>query len=186
MSKVIASLLVCVSTVASAECYMRSSTTAQAKVDIQRVVDIRNMVSPTVSGKRCSATFRVQISGQWFDGFGAHEWNDDTDDATACKVAVELGKQEIISANFKRQIVSNQEMVCSDEPAIVERAVQVGDLIRESQVMPHPDKPKPFSYINGTQCKWYIETDVKGNDMYQWEGVICQVRPGTWKVLDKF
>lgn len=185
MSKVIAGLLLLASTTVNAECYMRSATSSTAKVDVQRLVDQRTMVTPTVSGKRCSVTFRIQINGQWFDGFGAHEWSDTTDDATACKIAVELGKQEIIGQNFKRQVASQQEMVCSDEPQIVEKPVQVGDLIRESQVMPHPDKPKPFKY-RGANCKWYIETDAKGLDMYQWQGVICEVRPGTWKVLDKF
>jgi hypothetical protein len=185
MSKVIAGLLIIASTTASAECYMRSATSSTAKVDVQRVADQRNMVVPTVNGKRCSTTFRIQINGLWFDGYGAHEWQDKTDDVTACKIALELGKQEIISRNFKRHVASQQEMVCSDEPTIVEKPVAIGELIRESQVMPHPDKPNVFKY-KGANCKWYIETDSKGLDMYQWQGVICEVRPGTWKVLDKF
>ena len=185
MSKLIAGLLLVTSTVASAECYMRGATSVTGKVNIQRVVDQRSMVVPTVDGKRCSTTFRIQINGLWFDGYGAHEWSDNTDDVTACKIAEEMGKQEIIRNSFGSQVASQRDMVCSDEPRIVERPVQVGDLIRESQVMPNPDKPKPFKY-KGTQCKWYIETDAKGMDMYQWQGVICEIRPGTWKVLDKF
>lgn len=185
MSKIIAGLLIATSTVASAECYMRSATSLTAKVDVQRLVDQRYMVVPTIAGKRCSATFRIQINNQWFDGYGDYEWADETNDAAACKIAVELGKKDIITQNFERQVAGKQEMVCSDEPPIVEKPVQVGEVIRESQVMPHPGKPKPFKY-RGTNCKWYIETDAKGTDMYQWQGVICEVRPGAWKVLDKF
>ena len=185
MSKVIAGLLVLTSTVASAECFMRSATTLTAKVEVQRLVDQRYMVAPTIGGKRCSATFRIQINGQWFDGYGSYEWADQTEEATACKIAVELGKKDIVTQNFKRQVAGQQEMVCSDEPAIVEKPVAIGEVIRESQVMPHPAKPTPFKY-RGTNCKWYIETDAKGLDMYQWQGVICEVRPGAWKVLDKF
>jgi hypothetical protein len=185
MSKVIAGILLLTTSLASAECFMRSTTNAKAHVTIQRLVDQRDMVVKTAQGKRCSVTFRAQIQNQWFNGYGVHEWSDQTDDTVGCKVAVELGKQSIIDANFKKQIASEQDMVCSDEPKIVERAVEIGDLVRESQVMPHPGKPTPFKY-KGTQCKWYIETDTKGLDMYQWQGVICEVRPGTWKVLDKF
>ena len=164
---------------------MRSSTSAVSVAEIQRIADQRQIVVPLGTGRQCSVTFRAQINNAWHNGYGTYDWYGEQSEAEACTIALEVGKQILINNQPRRQVASQQQMVCSDEPVIQERAVQEGDLIKESQVMPHPNKPLPFTYKNSS-CKWFIETDTKGNDMYQWQGVICLVRPDTWKVMSKF
>lgn len=172
---------------AHADCYLRSSTSAVSAQKIDRIADTRSMVSIAHNGEKiCSVTFRAQVQGQWLDGAGTHNFNpDDVDESTACIVALEFGKQSLLKKIAGQKVASEQIMVCSDEPKIVEKPVQEGDIIKESMVKPHPGKPYPFQY-KGSQCKWFIETDIKGQDMYQWQGVICEIRPNTWQVVTKF
>ena len=172
--------------VVQAECFIRSTATSNTTAVIQRVADIRPVVTNGAENTRiCNVTFRVQIANEWHDAVGSHSTSTDMSDKQLCGVAVELGKTQIAKTVYGSKIHSEQLMFCSDEPKIVERPVKEGDVINESMVKPHPNKPLPFRY-NGTQCKWFIETDIKGTDVYQWQGVICELRPNTWKVISKF
>ncbi|CAB4129853.1 hypothetical protein UFOVP116_146 [uncultured Caudovirales phage] len=175
---------------AHAECYLRSTTQANSQANVERISDIRKWVTPYVNdvetGKQCSVTFKAQILGRWFAGIGNHSWVDEnTTDEVGCAVALELGKQALVNNNAATKLHSQQTLVCSDEPSLKERPVLEGDIIKESMVKPHPNKPYPFAY-NGAVCKWFTEMDITPSGMYQWQGIICEIRPGEWRVVNKF
>ena len=78
-----------------------------------------------------------------------------------------------------------QNMVCTDRPEIQVRQVQIGDQVRESEVRPHPNFPKPFNY-KSTQCRLFMEPEVRGGDLLRRQGVICRSHGPDWKVVDKW
>lgn len=185
-------LLVAISSLAHAEseCYLRSTSQANAASDMQRVVDMRSWVTPyvndVVSGKQCSVTFKAQIAGRWYAGLGTHSWTDAaTTDTVGCALALELGKQSLVHAAATTHLRTEQTLICSDEPTLAIRNVNEGDIIKESAVSPNPARPLPFTY-NNTICKWFTELDINDAGMYQWQGIICEVRPGFWRVINKF
>jgi len=49
---------------------------------------------------------------------------------------------------------------------------------------PNPDFPGSFMH-NGTTCKWFLDNELKNNNMIDYQGIICKVR-GNWTVVDKF
>ena len=175
----------------ASECYLRSTAQANAASSIQRIVDAKNWVTPytndTETGKMCSVTFKAQIAGRWYSGFGKHAWTEAaTTDTVGCNLALEMGKQSLIHDTANMQIATEQTLICSDEPTLAIRNVAEGDIIKESAVSPNPLRPLPFTY-NNTICKWFTEMDISPTaGMYQWQGIICEVRPGLWRVVNKF
>ena len=78
-------------------------------------------------------------------------------------------------------------MICSDRPDPQVKSVRIGDIVQISELAPHPQKPDFFTY-RGAQCRWFVETDVNlvARDLFQWQGIACNVRKGEWQVIDKF
>jgi hypothetical protein len=174
----------------ASECYLRSTAQANAASEIQRIVDTRSWVTPyfndVESGKQCSVTFKAQIAGRWYSGLGKHSWTDSViTDTVGCNLALELGKQSLVHDTATTKLKTEQTLICSDEPSTAIRSVKEGDIIKESMVSPNPARPLPFTY-NNTICKWFTELDIADTSMYQWQGIICEVRPGLWRVINKF
>jgi hypothetical protein len=48
----------------------------------------------------------------------------------------------------------------------------------------HPDFPRSFTH-NGTTCKWFLDNELKDNNVIGYQGIICKVK-GNWTVVDKF
>ena len=48
----------------------------------------------------------------------------------------------------------------------------------------HPDFLGSFMH-NGTTCKWFLDNELKGNSLIDYQGIICKVRDN-WIVVDKF
>ena len=48
----------------------------------------------------------------------------------------------------------------------------------------HPDFPKPFTH-NSTICKWFLDNELKDNNVIGYQGIICKIK-GNWTVVDKF
>lgn len=48
----------------------------------------------------------------------------------------------------------------------------------------HPDFPNQFTH-NGTVCKWFLDNELRGNNVIGYQGIICKVRDN-WTVVDKF
>ncbi len=58
-------------------------------------------------------------------------------------------------------------------------------VLDEGTWRPHPERPQIFWY-QGTACSWFVETNIAGNDMRQWEGIVCRADDNKWVVVDKF
>lgn len=76
---------------------------------------------------------------------------------------------------------------CVEESAIQVREVRIGDLVRATEVADHPVVRQEFVY-KSTICRWYYEPGVVtgSRDITTVQGIICQVRPAVWRVIDKF
>lgn len=76
---------------------------------------------------------------------------------------------------------------CVEESAIQMREARIGDLVRPTEVAEHPVVRQEFAY-KGTVCRWYYEAGVASGsrDITTVQGIICQVRPAVWRVIDKF
>jgi hypothetical protein len=86
----------------------------------------------------------------------------------------------------KNQTTNEKVLVCKDQPKLsVLSSTQVGTVGDVGQFRPHPEYPKRF-YHNGTECKWFVESNFVARDIRTYQGVICQIREGKWVVTDKF
>jgi hypothetical protein len=169
-----------------AECYSRSAAIRQLPVKIERATDFKRSVVPLPNNEfRCVVTFRVQIKGQWHtaEGISAGRENDSIDQV--CANAISSGQAHILNSMGGSKLTMDQEMVCTDRPIPQVRAVKVGDVVLESEMAPHPNNTKLFSH-QGSICKWFIETDARGSDIMQYQGIACRVRKGEWQVVDKW
>jgi hypothetical protein len=76
---------------------------------------------------------------------------------------------------------------CVEESAIQVRTANIGDFVRPTEVAEHPVIRQEFAY-KGSICRWYYEAGVVSGsrDITTVQGIICQVRPAVWRVVDKF
>jgi len=84
-----------------------------------------------------------------------------------------------------RGIVDYQRERCVEEPGQTVRQVRIGDLVRESWVRQHPVIKQDFAY-RGNRCRWFLESGTAQRDLVQYQGIICEVQPNAWRVIDKF
>lgn len=78
-----------------------------------------------------------------------------------------------------------QKERCVEEPGQTVRTIQVGDLIRETWADKHPVIKDYFGY-RGNKCRWFLESAAAQRDLVQYQGIICEVQPNAWRVIDKF
>ena len=175
------------STTAQAECYVRSATTNQTAMAITAVADIEPMVVPiSPTQNKCIVIFRAQINGKWITAEGERIGSRSMSEKELCAGAVDSGRVQILSRADGGRMTVEQNMVCNDLPEIKVRVVRRGEMVRESEVRPHPHFPKPFAYRTA-QCRWFIEPEVHpGRDLLQRQGIICQVNGNEWQVVDKW
>lgn len=169
-----------------AQCYVRQAMTAQQKTAITRITDIQNLavpVSPT--HHKCIVTFRAQINGEWVTGEGERTAPRSVPEDELCRGALDSGRLQILNRAAAQDLTVETSMVCDERPEIRVRNVRIGDTVRESEVRPHPNFPKPFRYL-GAQCRWFIEPVYRNNDMGQFQGIICHNNGADWRVVDKW
>ena len=82
-------------------------------------------------------------------------------------------------------ISTYQRERCVEEPGQTIRQVRIGDLVRESWVREHPVIKQDFAY-RGNRCRWFLESGTAERDLVQYQGIICEVQPNAWRVIDKF
>ena len=97
---------------------------------------------------------------------------------TVCRYRHEVQKHN-------KEVVTGQATTCIEEPPERVRRVEPGDLVRIGELRAHPEKPDPFWYQN-TTCWWFTEPDVINRDLVMYQGIICEVKPTVWVVIDKF
>lgn len=172
---------------AQAECYVRSAVTNQTSMAIASIADVEPMVVPiSATQNKCIVTFRAQINGKWITAEGEKIGPKNISERELCAGAVDSGRIQILSRADGGRMTVEQNMVCTDQPEIKVRVVKRGEMVRESEVRPHPHFPKPFSY-RASQCRWFVESEVHpGRDLLQRQGIICRVNGNEWQVVDKW
>lgn len=169
------------------DCYVRSAITTQTKLSITAIADVEPLavpISPTQN--KCIVSFRALVNGQWITAEGEQVGLKTISEKELCQSAIDQGRVQILSQANGGNMNMEQNMVCNDRPAIQVKKVQRGEHIKESEVLPHPNFPKPFRYRTST-CRWFIEPEVRpGRDLLQRQGIICQLHDSDWQVVDKW
>jgi len=83
------------------------------------------------------------------------------------------------------KIKTYQKEKCIEEPGQTVRQVYLGQLVRETWVSRHPVIDQYFNY-RGNRCRWFLESGAAERDLVQYQGIICEVQPNAWRVVDKF
>jgi hypothetical protein len=171
---------------AQADCYVRSAITNQASSKITRVADVQTLVVPISNTKhKCIVTYRALIDQEWVTMEGEHSDSKSVSEQELCRGAMDQGRSQILSRADGKKLSVETNMVCDDRPEIQVRTVKIGDKVLESEVRPHPNFPKPFVY-RAAQCRWFIEPEHRGQDLYQRQGIICLSHGSEWRVVDKW
>lgn len=163
-----------------------------------RTVSTQNLVITERSGLRrdvvtmpdgsfsCRVDLRVRINNNWVVAMGQHTYRGDVSHGHACGLALADAERMAKNRVAKTQVVSEHVVICSDrtDVALLERPT-AGTVGRAAQFRPHADYPKMF-WHNGTQCRWFTMPTFETSDIYQWQGVVCEVGNDQWVVVDKF
>ena len=187
MRRTIPLILALVVGTAHGECYVRSAVTNQTRIDISEIADVDTFVVPvSPTQNKCIVNFRALVDGRWITAEGERTGSKTISEAELCRGAVDSGRVQILSQASGGRMNVEQNTVCDDRPAIQVRKVQRGEHVRESEVLPHPNFPKPFVYRT-TTCRWFIEPEVvPGRDLLQRQGIICRLHDTDWQVVDKW
>ena len=176
-----------VMTMASDNCVLQDRTVSRSSVQIEERSPIRRDVVPYFNNqKRCVVDFRVRIGPNWHTAFGEHTWPGDVPADQACAVAVSRAEDAVRQRVGQSQTISEKTLVCKDEPRLnTLKSAQIGTVGDLGQFRPHPELTGRFHH-NGAQCKWFIDSAFTGRDVRTFQGIICQVQPDQWVVVDKF
>jgi len=187
MRRTIPLILALIATAAHGECYVRSAVTNQTRISITEIADVDNFVVPvSPTQNKCIVNFRALVDGRWITAEGERVGPKSMPKADLCRGAMDSGRVQILSQANGGRMNIEQNTVCDDRPVIKVRTVQRGERVRESEVLPHPNFPKPFVYRTAT-CRWFIEPEVHpGRDLLQRQGIICQLHDAEWQVVDKW
>ena len=186
MFRTTALVLAVISTTAQADCYVRSAMTGRAQVTITDIADVQTLVVPVnMTQNKCFATYRAQVNGQWQSLEGTNTGPKSMTEEELCRGALDSSRAQIMSRANGTNMQVETNMVCDDRPAIQVHNVKIGDLVRVSEVRPHPNFPKPFVFRTA-QCRWFIEPEPRVGDLLQRQGIICQSHADQWRVIDKW
>lgn len=181
-------ILMFFATAAFAECFMRSATVSDTKKVIGKIADVTRTVTPQPNNQfKCNVVFRIELDGVWHTAEGNSMGSNGDSIDQICSQAFEFGRSRILQRVAGNSIMNENEMVCRDDPIPSVKTVKVGDLVRISEMAPHPKKPNFFAY-KGASCRWFIETDFDPvhREIIQYQGIVCMVRKDEWRVIDKF
>jgi hypothetical protein len=171
---------------AMAQCYVRQAMTTQQQARIARITDVQTLAVPiSATHHKCIVTFRAQIDNEWVSGEGEKSGPKSMTEAELCQGAMNSGRVQVLSRASAKNLTVETNMVCDERPEIRVRNVRIGDTVRESEVRPHPNFPKSFRHL-GAQCRWFIEPTYRNQDLYQFQGIICQSHGTDWRVVDKW
>ena len=174
-------------TSAASECVLRTNATTRVIGKIDDIADIQPFAVAGFNGERkCSIRARVLYKGAWHTIFS--DYSGKVSDQDLCRNAVEIGVRQFLAGKEDTKVVAENTMVCSDEPEIKPRPVQKGEIVRISELLPHPDQPKAFPW-KGVECRYFLEATGQGTNYYRWTGIVCRTgRNGAdeWTVVDKY
>lgn len=181
-------LVLAIPALAHAECVMTNRVVTSTGVQIQERSGIRRDVgpSPHLGYRRCTVSFRARINSEWHTAVGFYDWPGNTADDQACAVAQVRAEVSVKTQVAPVGVRDESTMVCTDRPDIqTKRQTQVGTQGQLHQFRPHPDYTREF-WHNGTQCRWFLDTEWRQNDVQTRQGVICKLDNTNWVVVDKF
>ena len=174
------------SSIASADCFIRSSTRLTLQDVNSLPVDVQKLVVPDARGQKCVLRYRVHVGNDWQTaegiGYGAT-------DTAACAQALDLKRGAVLEEVTPKTVRSDTQMVCSDLPEIRVRRVRIGETIFQSEVDMHtiPAERKDFMYKRSV-CRMFVERDARNSNLMLDEGIICRVDDmpdSKWRVVDK-
>ena len=178
---------VAIPAVAADRCVLQDRTVSRSEVEILERTPIRRDVIPYLGNqKKCIVDFRVRIGREWHTAMGEHVWPGHLPADQACAWAVKNAEDAVRDRVGRTQSVSEKILVCKDEPRLdTLKDIQVGTVADVGQFRPHPRYPNRF-YHNGVQCRWFIEPVFQSGDIRNFQGIICEIKPNQWIVVDKF
>jgi hypothetical protein len=187
MKKFVISTLCLASTLALADCHIRSSVRLKSNIVEAGPVDVQKLVTPDAEGQQCVLRYRVYVHGTWqtAEGVATAKRADE-----ACARAIDISRGSLLEEPTAKNVNADTQMVCSDLDEIKIHPVRVGDVIWESEtdLHFHPDERKPFDY-KGATCRWFSERDIRDQNLWLYQGIICRVdstQHSKWRVIDKF
>ena len=175
------------SSVAYADCHIRTNVKLSRQAVEVGPTDIQKLVTPDGTGQKCVLRYRVNIKDQWQTAEGIGQG---ATEAEACAQASESGRGAVLAEVEPGRVSTDTQMVCSDMEDIRIHPVRIGDVIWESETDLHavPAERKYFNYKFST-CRMFTERNVKNRNFYPYQGVICRVENTTnskWRVVDKY
>lgn len=173
--------------VAAEQCVMQQRTVTQhaAKID-ERSAIRREVVPQPDGGKKCVVNMRVRIANQWHTAFGEYAWDGHRPSHDACGIAVKRAEDAVIARLGRGASTTEHTLICQDRPELAElKSTSVGQVGRASEFRFHPEYPMRF-WHNGAQCRWFLESNFTGQDIRQFQGIICELARDQWVVVDKF
>jgi hypothetical protein len=175
------------STVAYADCMVKTDINLSLQKIELGPTDIQKMVSSEGTGKSCSIRYRVNINDEWKTAEGVGQG---ATEAEACKQAMNLHNGILLAEVEPSKVSANTQMVCSSLENIQIRQVKIGETIWESEVdiHRHPKERRYFDYKQ-TKCRMFTERNNRDKNLYTYQGVICKITtaPGSkWRVVDKY
>ena len=174
-------------TVLATDCVMQDRTVSDAVVVVQERSNITREVVPAPrGGQRCIVNFRARVGDAWHWATGQYDWPGDRPREEACAVATKRAEDSLRNLVRPAHVASQQVLICNDRPdSATIQTSQIGQAGRLHQFRPHPDYPNRF-WHNGAQCRWFLESSFRNNDIYTFQGIVCQVAEDNWVVVDKF
>jgi hypothetical protein len=176
----------CLPVTVQAECYVRLAMTSQQKITVSRITDVDTLVVPiSATQNKCIVTYRALINNAWHTLEGESTGSKNLSEKELCAGAMNQGRASVLSRADNQNMSVETNMVCSDVPKPQVKKVKIGDTIKESEVRAHPNFPKFFRH-RGAQCRWFIEPELRNQDLYQYQGIICLSHGSEWRVVDKW
>lgn len=176
-----------ISTVANADCHIRSSINIMSHPVNSGATDIQRFVAPDAQGFKCVLRYRIHIGDEWQTAEGIGYGNTEE---ISCFQALDARKGYLLTEVAPKQVGADTQMVCSDLVDIKIRSVRVGETIWESETDMHrsPKEGNYFKYKDAT-CRMFTERGIKDRNLYTYQGVICRATSkanSKWRVLDKY
>ncbi len=186
MKRVLIAALLPISAMA-AECVLQDRTVTASTVRIEERSGIQQDVVPAPNGgRRCIVNFKARVGASWYWANGQYDWPGDRPATEACAVAVSRAEDMVRTQVAPSHVRSEKVLICSDKSdQQTLRSTNPGTVGELHQFRPHPDFPRRF-WHNGTQCRWFLDSAFRGQDIYTYQGVICQIHDNKWVVVDKF
>jgi hypothetical protein len=187
IKQVIVAGLCLASSIAVADCHIRSSVKLARQNVSFGPTDIQKLVSPDPKGSKCVLHYRVNINEEWrtAEGVGYGKTEDES-----CQQAMDVGRGNLLLEVEPSRVSADTQMICTDLEDIRIRPVRIGETIWESQVDIHsiPAERKYFQY-KFTSCRMFVERNAKDRNLFTYQGVICKINStpySKWRVVDKY